>query len=60
MAGMKRIVVRYECGQCGWRWSEDRKAPMALDFPQPAPPIVVPRDMGPCECEPTEENDNGE
>jgi hypothetical protein len=60
MGAMKRITQRYECGQCGWRWSRDFKAPMGLDFPQPSGIIVVPRAMGPCECDAPEENDDGE
>jgi transposase-like protein len=60
MAGMKRVVQRYECSQCGWRWSRDFKAPMSLEFPQPSGIIMVPRNRGPCECEPPGDDENGE
>lgn len=49
-----RIVIRYQCSACGWRWSRDFKAKMSQAnlIPQPAPIIEVPRALGPCECEP--------
>lgn len=47
-----RIVIRYECSACGWRWSRDVSARMPCPIPQPAPVITVPRELGPCACEP--------
>ncbi len=48
------LVIRYECSACGWRWSRDVSERLSnVDkVPQPAPIIVVPRALGPCECEP--------
>jgi hypothetical protein len=46
-----QVVIRYECSACGWRWSRDVDA-LDNTFPQPAPVIIVPRAVGPCECEP--------
>ena len=48
------VVIRYECSACGWRWSRDvsQKLTNVAQVPQPAPVIVVPRERGPCECEP--------
>jgi hypothetical protein len=51
MGASKTIRQTYQCEACGWRWSKDWRAPMALDFPQPSAIIVVPRECGPCECE---------
>jgi len=52
MAGMKRIVQRYECSACGWRWSRDFKCPMTVEFPQPSGIIEVPRERSDaCECD---------
>lgn len=45
-----QVVIRYECSACGWRWSREMSARTAC-IPQPAPPIIVPRELGPCECE---------
>lgn len=50
-----QVVIRYECSACGWRWSRDvsqRTGAQYQQIPQPAPVIVVPRALGPCECEP--------
>lgn len=60
MRAMKRVTQRYECSQCGWRWSDDFKCLMSVEFPQPSGIIMVPRERGPCECEPPEENENAE
>ncbi len=60
MAGMKRIVQRYECSACGYNWSVDRKCPMGVDFPQPSAIILVPRHLSDaCECDGSASNDGG-
>jgi transposase-like protein len=60
MAGTKRIVQRYECSACGYGWSEDRKCPMGVAFPQPSCIIVVPRHLSDaCECDESASNDGG-